>query len=372
MLTDAAAPAPPRIACLYGESLTPFVDDVVREIAQQIDAAGGVPAIVSIEQAWLRRSELPEFASLYVLPFDNPVALGAPPDPDETMAALFGETPLVVPWAVQELCWDKIATQERLLAHGVPTPTALIASSLREVREFVREHRFAILKEPRSCGGAGHFVLWLEGKQLVGDCGSHAYRIEPKDGGAIELDGDVLRHPGPYYVQRLVARQTRQGAEPGPVLRAYVESNEVRFWTERYREEYTRPADWIINAGRGARYRFLHGASHQAERAALRAAEALGIRAGVVDIVRAPDGSPFVIEADVDGRHMMIDRTYKQLPEFRAHFDFDRYVARSLVQRLRTPPPDAEPTSPPEPRVYWAKAPARAVPVRQGRLPRRQ
>lgn len=370
MLTPVAEERPPRIACVYGEALTPFVASVVRDLGSSVVAAGGEFVPISIEQAWQRKATLPPVDTVYVVPFDSPVHLGAPASAAEAIEAIFAEVPAAVSFAVQELCWDKIATQERLLLHGVPTPAALVTDDFAQVRAFVREHRFAILKEPHSCGGAGHFVVWLDGGHVVGDCGSHVYRIEPRRRGRMELDGDRLLHPGPYYLQRLIAKHTKHSAEPGQVLRAYIADYEICFWTERYRDQHVRPSDWIVNAGRGARYRFLHGGSHEAERLALRAAEALGMRTGVVDLVRAPDGSPFVIEADVDSHHMVIDRSYKQLPEFREFFDFDRYIARALVRRLQAPAPAPEPPSPP-PRPQHA--PPRRDPPRHGaqRPPRR-
>jgi len=366
MLTVRPA-GPPRIACVYGEAFAPFLGDVLTDLGAGVLKSGGEFLPQTADDAWRRRALAPQVDAVYILPFDSPQHLGAPADAEEFIAAAFHGAPPVVPFAVQELCWDKIATQERLLKQGVPTPTALVTDDFAEVRKFVREHRFAMLKEPRSCGGAGHFVLWIEDGAVVADCGSHLYRLEPRRGGRIELDGDRLYYPAPFYLQRLVGQHAKHDMLPAQVLRAFVVEREIYFWAERFREHYERPSDWIVNASRGARYRLLHAGSHEAQKVALRAAEALGMHTGVIDIVRAPNGPPLVIEADVDSHHMYIDRSFKQLPEFRDFFDFDRYVSRSLVRRLQAPPPEPERTKP-APRTTRPSAP-RPTPPRPASPP---
>jgi len=330
----------PRIACLYGAPFEPFVGDIIRDLSAGVFAVGGHMFPVTIENACAHPGGLPEVDALYVLPFDSPGTRAAREDEEALVGRLFPRVPLVTPFAVQNLCWDKVATQERLLKQGVPMPAAIVTDDFAEVKSFVREHRFAILKEPKSCGGAGHLVAWIEDGRVVGDCGSHQYRIEPRRGGRIELDGDRLHYPGPYYLQRLIAHQGRGMPLPGQVLRAYIVDKEVPFWTERYRENYRRPSDLIINAGLGARYRFLHNVSHEAKMLALRAAEALGMTSGVIDLIRTPGAGPYVLEADVDSRHMVVDRSFKRIPEYRDFFDFDDHVARAVMRGLRQPPPE--------------------------------
>jgi glutathione synthase/RimK-type ligase-like ATP-grasp enzyme len=101
--------------------------------------------------------------------------------------------------------------------------------------------------------------------------------------------------------------------EPGQVLRAYVVDNEVTFWTERFRERYQRPADWIVNVGLGARYRFVLNVSDEIRKVALRAAEVLGARIAAVDVIRTVAQGGMVLEVDTDGQHMMIDRQFKEI-----------------------------------------------------------
>lgn len=340
----------PRIGCLYGASVEPFVADVLRDLRIGLTAVGGELVPITIESACASQAAArPQVEALYVLPFDLPRGAAAAGEEAEFVERLFPEARIMTPFAVQDLCRDKIATQERLLKHGVATPAAIVTDDFAEVKSFVREHRFAILKEPQSCAGVGLFVVWIDDGALVGDCGSHQVRIEPRRGGGIELDGETLRYPAPWYLQRLIVQHGRGMPTPGQVLRAYVVDREVRFWTERLRDSCERPSDWIINAARGARYRFLHDVRHEAAKLALRAAEALGIVTGVIDLVRTQGSGPYVTGADVDSRHMLIDRSFKRVPEFRDFFDFDRYLAQSIVRRLREP--EAPAPAPPEPRL---------------------
>jgi len=162
----------------------------------------------------------------------------------------------------------------------------------------------------------------------------------------------VLSVPPPFYLQRLISTVGRGGVlRPAQVLRAYVVGGQVAFWTERYRDKIRRPADFIISATFGARYRFVRAVGDSVDGLARRAADALGVRIGAIDLLRAGDDGPFVLEADTDGQHVMIDRSFKALPEYRDVFDFDRMIADALL----TPAPetraadmrhDAEPRAP--------------------------
>jgi RimK-like ATP-grasp domain len=320
------------IACLYGRDCAPFVEPVLHDLCAAAAAAGGVIQPLTVEAALADRQRGAEVHRLYVLPFDPPSAPGrTPAAPEELVRALFPKAALVTSFAVQDLCWDKIATQERLLGRGIPVPETLITSEPADVHEFVRHHGFAILKERFACGGHGHLVVWFDGGRLVGDGGSHQRAVELTHAGERRLWGDRLVYPGPFYVQRLIADVGPRGVTPGQVLRAYVVDNQIPFWTERYRDRYTRPADWIINVGRGAKYRFVLSASEEAKKLALRSAEVLGLRIGAVDLIRTGSTGPYVLELDTDGRHMLIDRQFKSIPDYRDFFDLDRYIAEALV-----------------------------------------
>jgi hypothetical protein len=326
------------IGCLYGRSFAPFVEPVVHDLCAAAAAAGGEIRPLPIEAVAADASLGADVHRLYVLPFDPPLRPGMPETPALLVRALFPRAELVTPFGVQDLCWNKVAMQERLVDRGVPVPDTLIAADPGDVRAFVRQHGFAILKEPAGCAGQGHIVLWIDDGELLGDCGSHRYRMELAPAGERRLRGDRCTYPAPFYLQRLVADTGPHGITPGQVLRAYVVDSRVIFWTERYRERYERPADWIISVGRGAKHRFLFDVSEEAKKIAVRTAEALGLRIGVVDLIRTGSSGPYVLEADADGYHMMIDRQFKQIPEYRDFFDLDRYIAEALIIE----PPDVQ------------------------------
>jgi hypothetical protein len=284
---------------------------------------------------------------LYVLPFDVPPRLApdVPLDPPQLLRALFPHADLVNAPAVHELCWDKLAMSHRLLDRGVPMPETLITSDPEEASEFVRRHQHAILKEPRSCGGHGHVVVLADQTgTIAGEVPGRRYAIDFEPSGiGRRLAHGVLSCPPPFYLQRLVTGIGRGGVlAPAQVLRAYVVDGQVVFWAERYRARLRRPADFIINAAFGAKYRFLPQVSDAAQTVARRAAEALGVHIGVVDLIRVGDDGPYVLEVDTDGYHMMIDRSFKQLPEYRDVYDFDRHIA----ERLLAPPPPPPPKRP--------------------------
>jgi glutathione synthase/RimK-type ligase-like ATP-grasp enzyme len=327
------------IACLYGRACAPFVEPVVRDLSAAAAAAGGEIQPLTIEAALTDRERRAAVHRLYVLPFDPPPSTEWPAAPAALVRALFPRIDIATSFAVQDLCWDKVATQERLLDRGVPVPETLMSAEPAEVCEFVRAHGFAILKERFSCGGQGHIVMWFEGDQLVGDCGSHQYPLQLVTEGTRRLYGERLVYPGPFYVQRLVADLGPRGVTPGQVLRAYVVDNHVVFWSERYRDRYQRPSDWLINVARGAKYRFVLSVSEEVRKVALRSAEVIGMRIGVVDVIRTGSQGPYVLEVDTDGYHMMIDRQFKEIPEYREFFDLDRYIAEALLVEPEIPRP---------------------------------
>jgi glutathione synthase/RimK-type ligase-like ATP-grasp enzyme len=325
------------IVCLYGRDFAPFVEPVVRDLCAAATAAGGEIQPLTIEAAVADRSRCAQVHRLYVLPFDPPAAATLPEAPATLVRTLFPRAEVVTSFAVQELCWDKTATEERLLDRGVPVPETVISSEPADVVEFVRQHEFAILKERYSCAGQGHVVVWFEDDQLVGDSGSQQYKIELVSDGTRQLRGDRLVYPGPFYAQRLVADVGPRAITPGQLLRAYIVDNQIAFWTERYRDRYVRPSDWIINVSQGAKYRFVFSVSEEAKKIALRSAEVIGMRIGAVDLIRTGSAGPYVIEVDTDSHHMIVDRSFKYIPEYRDFFNLDRYIAEALLVEPEVP-----------------------------------
>ena len=323
------------IACVYGRAFAPFVDSAARDLCAAAASAGGEMRPLTLEAAMADRRRAADVHRLYVLPFDPP----ATTSPAGIVRELFPRAEVVISFALQELCCDKIATQELLLERGVPVPDTLITSEPADVHRFVQEHGFAILKERYACGGQGHVVLWLEDEELVGDGASHRYKMELVPHGRRRLDGERLTYPAPFYLQRLVADIGPRGVFPGQVLRAYIIDGQITFWTERYRDRYSRPSDWIINIGLGAKYRFLHDTSEETKKVALRTAEVIGFRIGVVDLIRSGSDGPYVLEVDIDSYHMIIDRHFKHIPEYREFFNLDRYIAEALLIEAAAPRP---------------------------------
>lgn len=322
------------IACVYGRAFAPFVGSAARDLCAAAASAGGEMRPLTLEAAMADPRHGTDVHRLYVLPFDPPGTMSA----GAITRELFPKAEVVMGFALQELCWDKIATQELLLERGVPVPDTLITSEPTDVHSFVQEHGFVMLKERYACGGQGHVVLWLEDEALVGDSGSRRYKMELVPHGRRRLDGARLTYPAPFYLQRLVADIGPRGVFPGQVLRAYVIDGQIAFWSEHYRDRYNRPSDWIINIGLGAKYRFLHDTSEETKKVALRTAEVIGFRIGVVNLIRTGSDGPYVLGVDTDSYHMIIDRHFKHIPEYREFFNLDRYIAEALLIEPAAPP----------------------------------
>jgi glutathione synthase/RimK-type ligase-like ATP-grasp enzyme len=323
------------IACVYGRAFAPFVDPAASDLCAAAASAGGEMRKLTLEAVIADQRLAADVHRLYILPFDPPATMS----PAAIVRELFPKAEVVISFALQDLCWDKIATQELLLERGLPVADTLITSEAADVYRFVQEHGFAVLKERYACGGQGNVVLWLEDEELVGDGGSHRYKMELVSHGRRRLDGERLAYPAPFYLQRLVADIGPRGVFPGQVLRAYIIDGQIVFWTERYRDRYSRPSDWIINIGLGAKYRFLHDASEETKKVALRTAEVVGFRIGAVDLIRTGSDGPYVLGVDTDSYHMIIDRQFKHIPEYREFFNLDRYIAEALLIEPASPQP---------------------------------
>ncbi len=321
-------PTPLMIAVVYGRPYWPFVANAVEDLCAAVRFSQRASAeAVCLEEALASNRSYPYVERLYLLPFDAASAAEAA----QKLARVFPNGRPLIPLAVQDLCWDKLDTQERLVSRGVPVPETLVTHDGREVQDFAKRHGFAILKQRFGCGGSGHWVIWQDGAGLMADNGYNAYRLD-FSGGPERIAQDRLFLPPPYYVQKMIGTHAQGEFRPGQVLRAYVVDNEVRFWTERVRSVYRRPGDWIVNVSRGAHYRFLLSVSEQTEKTALRAARVLGAAVAAVDIIRTDATGPLVLEVDTDGYHMLIDRSFKDLPEYRDYFDLDNYIAALLAR----------------------------------------
>jgi hypothetical protein len=321
-----------KVAVVYSRVFAPWVEQIARDLVAHGAPLGGDIEAIVLEQLLSSYQFRDDIECLYVLPCTAPSGHRVP----ELLRSRFPRAHVFVPFEVQDLCWNKIATQKRMLDRGIPTPETILSYDPEDVVNFVKQHTYAILKEPEGCAGTGHWVLWFEGSTLMADNGWAAYRLCLGGDGPSRIVGDELHRAPPYYVQRLVGTFQRPGFAIGQVLRAYVIEGEVPFWGERYREHYRRPGDWILNVTRGARYQFVLAVSEETKTTALRAARAVGARVAAVDLVRTSASGPLVLEVNVDSYHMCIDRSFKDLPEFREYYDFDRYLARALLRAEET------------------------------------
>ena len=324
------------IVILYGAAAEPWVGPIAAAIQNAAEARGGEVVALTLESALRARREWQSVRRLYVLPFDVPADLPQelPLDASLLIKELFPRAEVVNGMAAHALCWDKLAAARPLLERGVAMPETLITMDPEEAGDFVRHHQQAILKEPRACGGHGHVVLLADGRGgIAGEIPDRRYAVElTLSGVGRQLRHGVLTCPPPFYLQRLVTDVGRGGVLlPAQILRAYVVDGQITFWAERRRDKIRRPADFIISAAFGARYHFVRAVSDAAETLARRAAESLGVRIGAIDLIRAGDQGPFVLEADTDGQHLVIDRSFKQLPDYRDVFDIDRMIADVLL-----------------------------------------
>jgi glutathione synthase/RimK-type ligase-like ATP-grasp enzyme len=293
---------------------------VIADMAGAAAALGHELHAIAVEHARSEPARCARIDRLYILPFDPP--RDADVAPALFVRRLFHRADILNSMEVHEITADKIRTEQHLLARGVPVPESLLSDSAEQVRDFVAAHEYAILKDARSCGGQGHVIL-CHSADAPGQKRRHQH--------------GVIEYPPPFFVQRLVGDVgARRAFRPGRFLRAYVVDGRVAFWTERYRPAYRRPSDWIVNVHLGAKYRFVLETSAELRKLAMRAADALGIRVGAVDIVQSSAGA-FVLEADTDGRHMYIDREFKRIPEYRGAFDLDGMIVATLAHEEMRP-----------------------------------
>jgi len=322
------------IACVFGSGSAAFVEPTVQELARRASVHGVKLVGVNIERM---STAMDEVALVYVLPFETS-AIGAPESPADTadlLAAAFPRSQIVNAVVAHELCTDRVALSERLLERGVAVPESLVTDSPEEAREFVRRCQHAVLRDVRAGRRGGGLVAVCDGTHTIaGEARGRRYALELRDDAtAYHLAHGVLEYPAPFFLQRLITRVGRHGVlAPAPVQRAYVVDERVVFWTEAYRERAKRPSDFLVSPEEGAQRRFIQVVSDEADKLVRRVAKVVGSPVAAVDIVRSDTGY-VVLDVVTDGRYMMIDRSFKSLPEHRDAFDLDRYVAATLVDR---------------------------------------
>ena len=324
------------IVCLYGDGPGVFVEPVVADLQRSAARRGAHIIALTVEAAVAAPGRWRAVERVYLLPFDAP---RRPPSDLPTQAAplvraLFPRAEIINSLATHELCWNELTTARRLLERGVPMPATVITHDPEEAVAFIRRHEHAIVKQPRSGGRHGHLIAFLDDdRTIVAETHGRRYILDFRPSAvAHALSNGTLVCPPPFVLQRLVANVGRGGVlSPAQTVRAYIVDGRIVFWTERYRERPRRPSDFLISTIFGAKHRLLPAVSEAASTTARRAAEVLSVRIGAVDLIRAGSEGPDVLDVVTDGQHMIIDRTFKQLPEFRSTFDFDDYIAEVLT-----------------------------------------
>jgi hypothetical protein len=359
------------IVCLYGASTAAFVEGVALDLAAAAHGAGGAIAPLTIERALAERARdrtcWVDIRRVYVLPFDTPASLpaAAPRSPALLLRWLFPGAEIANAFEVHETCWDKRRLVERWLDRGVRVPESALTASVEEAAAFAQRHEWVLLKAAHGGGGHGHYAITAVADGLVAEARGQRYELELALAGARPHIRDrTLHYPGPFFLQRLVTeRSTRRTLEPAQLLRAHIVDGQLVFWLERYREQYRCPSDWIVGGGPGVKYRVVLNVGEEVRKLALRAAEVISLRFGIVDIARTGRDGAYVLAAYSDGHHLLIDREYKRRPEFREAFDFDRFIAEAL---LVEPAPATVPEPPAVP-----ERPRRRLPISRERAPRR-
>ena len=153
------------VVCVYGRAAAPFVEPVVRAICRAAPAGAIRP--LAIEAALQDPGLCAGVHRVYVLPFDAPPQSGA----GAVIRQLFPRAEIAVGFAAQDLCWDRLAVQQRLHDRGLPVPETLVSSDPAEAAEFVLRHGVALLRERHAYGGQGNLAVWCEADQLWADGG---------------------------------------------------------------------------------------------------------------------------------------------------------------------------------------------------------
>ena len=320
------------IACVYGSAVAPFVEPVVRDLAQAARAQRVNLVGVRIRDLQKSTTERPEVSLIYTLPFDGIAEV-------EVDAAIHSHFPKAG-WAnsstAHDLCRDRFAFSERMLTRGIPVPETIVTETSEEALDFVRRHEHVVMRESRSPGSRPSIVLFQDSSgTVVGETRGRRYAVEMTEGGSrCSLAHGVLTVPPPYLLQRMVTSVNRTGVlVPAQTLRAYVVDDEVPFWTEFYNERIQRPSDFLLSR-ETASTRFVQVVSSEADKLARRVAKVTGMRFGAVDLIRSDTGY-VALGGVTDGSSLIIDRSFKDLPEYREAFDLDMHITAAMAATLK-------------------------------------
>jgi len=177
-------------------------------------------------------------------------------------------TRVVNPSHVIELCGDKLATNARLAAAGLPTPRTGVAFDGEAALTLIEEMGYPVVLKP-----------------TVGSWGRMVSRINDRDAAeAIIEHKEVLGGPqhGIFYVQEMIHK-------PGRDIRAFVVGGEC------IGAIYRTSAHWITNTARGAKASNCP-VTPQIDDLARQSAAAVGGEIVAIDLVEDPERGLLVIE----------------------------------------------------------------------------
>ncbi len=175
--------------------------------------------------------------------------------------------PVLNPPRAVEVCVDKYLTNVRLVAAGLPVPETIVCQKADDAMSAFADLGGDVVVKP---------LFGAEGRGMVRI--AH-FEIAWRTFRAIEQTGGVL------YLQRFIDH-------PGWDIRAFVLGGRVLAAMRR-----TARDDWRTNVAQGGSVEPIRLNSIE-ESLALRAATAVGIAVGGVDLMTGPDGEWYVIEVN--------------------------------------------------------------------------
>jgi len=186
---------------------------------------------------------------------------------DALHAAEVRGLPVLNPPRSVEICVDKYLTNVRLIAAGLQVPDTIVCQKADDAMAAFEALGGDVVVKP---------LFGAEGRGMVRV--SH-FEIAWRTFRTIEQTGGVL------YLQRFIQH-------PGWDIRAFVLGGRVVAAMRRSAHD-----DWRTNVAQGGSVESIHLTANE-ELLALRAAKAVGIAVGGVDLLIGPDGEWYVIEVN--------------------------------------------------------------------------
>lgn len=307
-----------KIGLLYEPAYGLLLENLIRDLAREIRVIGGKSYRLTPKD-W----DGVDVDGIYVLPCEGMEKL----KPIETQRRIINST------RSQEIAIDKIATSQRLIEAGLPTPETVISPSPQPVVEMLDRYGIVLSKATRLCGGFGHRILRRQGEQITTMVRQRTYRVTFGQRNRI-LDRTIELAP-PYYAQRFIGTEAQTNDR---VYRIYVVGERAVMGTMRVKAGVDTAEKSIINIAQGAAYQFLQPLDKAMASLALRVANLIGFEVGVVDFLRDISGQPLIIEADCDGCYLCICREFQKAPGYNESHNFNAYIAKRLREIIQGAP----------------------------------